>query len=66
MNAHKKDEFLSHGIQVAPRNQSRKMKSILLAKFKEEDVIAGKNMSGLISLKQVVNKLEKLKIEKEN
>ena len=42
------------------------MKSILLAKFKKEDVIAGKNMSGLISLKQVVNKLEKLKIEKEN
>jgi len=32
---------------------------ILLAKFKEEDVIAGKNVSGAVSLKQVVNKLDK-------
>jgi hypothetical protein len=32
---------------------------ILLAKFKEEDVIAGKNVSGPVSLKQVVNKLNK-------
>jgi hypothetical protein len=32
---------------------------ILLAKFKEEDVIAGKNVSGAVSLKQVVNKLNK-------
>ena len=32
---------------------------ILLAKFKEEDVIAGKNVSGSVSLKQVVNKLDK-------
>jgi hypothetical protein len=31
----------------------------LLAKFKEEDVIAGKNVSGAVSLKQVVNKLNK-------
>jgi hypothetical protein len=32
---------------------------ILLAKFKEADVVAGKNVSGVVSLKQVVNKLEK-------
>ena len=32
---------------------------ILLAKFKEEDVVAGKNVSGAVSLKQVVNKLNK-------
>jgi hypothetical protein len=32
---------------------------ILLAKFKEEDVIAGKDVSGGVSLKQVVNKLDK-------
>ncbi len=32
---------------------------ILLAKFKEEDVIAGRNVSGSVSLKQVVNKLDK-------
>ena len=32
---------------------------ILLAKFKEEDVIAGKNVSGAVSLKQVVNKFNK-------
>jgi len=32
---------------------------ILLAKFKEEDAAAGKNASGAVSLKQVVNKLDK-------
>ena len=32
---------------------------ILLAKFKEEDAAAGKNVSGAVSLKQVVNKLDK-------
>ena len=32
---------------------------ILLAKFKEEDVAAGRNVSGAVSLKQVVNKLDK-------
>ncbi|MBU6302403.1 MAG: glycoside hydrolase [Verrucomicrobia bacterium] len=32
---------------------------ILLAKFKEKDVAAGKNVSGAVSLKQVVNKLNK-------
>ena len=32
---------------------------ILLAKFKEDDVIAGKDTSGTVSLKQVVNKLDK-------
>jgi hypothetical protein len=32
---------------------------ILLAKFREEDVIAGKDVSGAVSLKQVVNKLDK-------
>ena len=32
---------------------------ILLAKFKEEDVVAGKNVSGAVTLKQVVNKLDK-------
>ncbi len=32
---------------------------ILLAKFKEDDVAAGKNVSGAVSLKQVVNKLNK-------
>ena len=32
---------------------------ILLARFREEDVAAGKNVSGAVSLKQVVNKLDK-------
>lgn len=32
---------------------------ILLAKFKEADVVAGKNVSGAVSLRQVVNKLDK-------
>ena len=32
---------------------------ILVAKFKEEDVAAGKNASGAVSLKQLVNKLNK-------
>ena len=32
---------------------------ILLAKFKEEDVAAGKNASGAVSLRQMVNKLNK-------
>lgn len=32
---------------------------IFLAKFKEEDVLAGKNVSGAVSLKQVVSKLDK-------
>ena len=32
---------------------------ILLAKFREEDVAAGKDVSGAVSLKQVVNKLDK-------
>ncbi len=31
---------------------------ILIAKFKEEDVMAGKNVSGEVSLKQVINTLE--------
>lgn len=31
---------------------------ILLAKFKEEDVLAGKDVSGVVSLKQVVSKLD--------
>ena len=32
---------------------------ILLAKFKEEDVIAGKNVSGAVTLQQTINKLNK-------
>lgn len=32
---------------------------ILLAKFKEEDVLAGKDVSGAVSLKQVVSQLDK-------
>lgn len=32
---------------------------ILLAKFREEDVIAGKNVSSAVTLKQVVSKLDK-------
>ena len=32
---------------------------ILLAKFKEEDVVAGKNVSGAVTLKQTINKLHK-------
>jgi predicted neuraminidase len=32
---------------------------ILLAKFREEDVLAGKNASGAVSLKQTISKLEK-------
>lgn len=32
---------------------------ILLAKFKEEDVLAGKDVSGAVTLKQVVSKLDK-------
>ena len=35
--------------------------NILLAKFREEDVAAGKDMSGTVSLKQVVSKLDKPK-----
>ena len=30
---------------------------ILMARFNEEDVIAGSNVSGKVSLKQIVNKL---------
>jgi predicted neuraminidase len=32
---------------------------VLLAKFKEEDVLAGKNVSGAVTLKQTINKLHK-------
>ena len=32
---------------------------ILLAKFKEEDVLAGQNVSGAVTLKQTINKLHK-------
>jgi hypothetical protein len=32
---------------------------ILLAKFREEDVAAGKDVSGAVSLRQVINRLEK-------
>ncbi len=32
---------------------------ILLAKFREEDVAAGKSVSGAVTLKQVINKLDK-------
>jgi predicted neuraminidase len=32
---------------------------ILLAKFREEDVVAGKDVSGTVTLKQVINKLDK-------
>ena len=32
---------------------------ILLAKVREEDVLAGKNVSGAVALKQVINKLDK-------
>jgi len=32
---------------------------ILLAKFKEEDVVAGKSVSGAVTLKQTINKLHK-------
>lgn len=35
---------------------------ILLAKFREEDVLAGKNASGAVSLKQRISKLEKTQI----
>ena len=35
---------------------------ILLAKFREEDVIAGKNTSGAVSLKQTISKLDKPQI----
>ena len=33
---------------------------ILVAKFREEDVAAGKDVSGAVSLKYVINKLDKL------
>ena len=35
---------------------------ILLAKFKEEDVLAGKNVSGAVTLKQTISKLDKSKV----
>jgi predicted neuraminidase len=35
---------------------------ILLAKFREEDVIAGKNASGAVSLRQTISKLDKPQI----
>jgi hypothetical protein len=31
----------------------------LLTKFHEEDVLAGKNVSGAVELKQVINKLNR-------
>ncbi|MFZ2639912.1 MAG: sialidase family protein [Verrucomicrobiia bacterium] len=34
---------------------------ILLAKFREEDVAAGRNVSGAVTLRQVINKLDKPK-----
>ena len=39
---------------------------ILLAKFREEDVIAGKDVSGAVTLKQIVNKLNKPTATKAN
>ena len=39
---------------------------ILLAKFREEDVIAGKNVSGTVTLKQIVDKLNKPTVPKPN
>ena len=39
---------------------------ILLAKFREEDVIAGKDVSGAVTLKQTVNKLTKPTVPKTN
>ena len=39
---------------------------ILLAKFREEDVVAGKNVSGAVTLKQTVNKLNKPTVPKAN
>ncbi|MCB1276831.1 sialidase family protein [Prosthecobacter sp.] len=35
---------------------------ILLAKFKEEDVVAGKNVSGEVTLKQIISRLDKPKL----
>ena len=35
---------------------------ILLAKFREEDAIAGKDVSGAVSLKQIINKLDQPKL----
>ena len=37
---------------------------ILLAKFREEDVVAGKNVSGTVTLKQIVDKLNKSTVPK--
>ena len=39
---------------------------ILPAKFREEDVIAGKNVSGAVTLKQIVDKLNKHTAPKPN
>jgi predicted neuraminidase len=39
---------------------------ILLAKFREEDVFAGKNISGTVTLKQIVDKLNKPTATKAN
>ena len=39
---------------------------ILLAKFREEDVVAGKNVSGTVTLKQIVDKLNKPTGQKAN
>lgn len=35
---------------------------ILLAKFREKDVVAGKSISGAVTLKQTINKLDKPKL----
>ena len=39
---------------------------ILLAKFREEDVIAGRNVSGAVTLKQTISKLHKPKLAPQN
>jgi hypothetical protein len=39
---------------------------ILLAKFREKDVVAGKSMSGAVTLKQTINKLDKPKLVSAN
>ena len=39
---------------------------ILLAKFREEDVVAGKDVSGTVTLKQIVDKLNKPTVPKAN
>jgi len=47
------------GLRPPCRGSEQKENEILLATFREEDAAAGRNVSGAVSLKQVISKLDK-------